>query len=172
MKNTKKIAINGFGRIGRAAFKIALENPKLKVVAINDLTDNSTLAHLLKYDSVYSIYQKEIKSDTQNLYIDGVKFPFLTEPDPAKLPWKKLDVDVVLECTGRFVKDGEAKAHIKAGAKKVVISAPVKGKGNKYTSCEYVLGQRCTIKDCKGNGIQADHEEAGYLFFHKYHVSD
>ncbi len=123
-----KVAINGFGRIGRAAFKIALTNPRLKVVALNDLTDNATLAHLLKYDSVYGLYEKEVSSDEKNLYIDGVKFPVFEEKEPEKLPWKKLDVDVVLECTGKFVKDGAAKAHLKAGAKKVILSAPAKGK--------------------------------------------
>ena len=128
MKNIKKIAINGFGRIGRAAFKNALGNSKLKVVGINDLTDNETLAHLLKYDSVYGIYDKEVSADKKNLFVDGVKYPVFGIAEPEKLPWKKLEVDVVLECTGRFVKDGAAKAHLKAGAKKVIISAPGKGK--------------------------------------------
>lgn len=137
MKNLKRIAINGFGRIGRTAFKAALGNSKLKVVAINDLTDNKTLAHLLKYDSVYGVYDKDVKSDSKNLYVDGTKFPVLSEPDPAKLPWKRFDVDVVLECTGFFTKDGEAKAHLKAGAKKVILSAPAKGKGNVPT---YLIG--------------------------------
>ncbi len=137
MKNVKKIAINGFGRIGRAVFKLALENPKLKVVAINDLTDTATLAHLLKYDSVYGVYDKEIKSDSKNIYVDKAKFSVSAEAEPAKLPWQKLEVDVVLECTGRFVKDGQAKAHLKAGAQKVILSAPAKGKGNIPT---YLMG--------------------------------
>jgi len=136
-KQQVKIAINGFGRIGRAAFKIALENPKLKVVAINDLEDNTTLAHLLKYDSVYGIYNKDVKSDNKNLIIDNTKFPVYTISDPTKLPWKKLDVDVVLECTGIFVKDGVAKAHLKVGAKKVILSAPAKGRGGVAT---YLIG--------------------------------
>ncbi len=132
-----RVAINGFGRIGRAAFKIALENPKLKIVAINDLTDNKTLAHLLKYDSVYRRYEKEVKFDDKNLYVDGVKYLVFAISDPNKLPWKKLNIDVVLECTGRFVKDGAAKAHLKAGAKKVILSAPAKGRGDVPT---YLIG--------------------------------
>ena len=132
-----RVAINGLGRIGRAVFKIALENPKIKIVAINDLTDNQTLAHLLKYDSVYGAYKKDVSSDKKNLYVDKAKYPVYALPEPVKLPWKKLNVDVVLECTGRFVKDGAARAHIKAGAKKVIISAPAKGKGNVPT---YLIG--------------------------------
>jgi len=110
-----KIAINGFGRIGRPTFRRILDNhPDLKVVAINDLTDNKTLTHLLKYDSVYGRYDKEITCD------------MLAEAEPEKLPWKKLGVDIVLECTGRFTDLEGAKKHIKAGAKKVIISAPAK----------------------------------------------
>jgi len=125
----KRIAINGFGRIGRAAFKIALANKKLEVVAINDLTDNQTLAHLLKYDTVYGIYDKKIASDENYLVVNGKKYPVYAQPKPAKLSWKKLKVDVVLECTGRFVKDNDAYTHIEAGAKRVIISAPAKGHG-------------------------------------------
>ncbi len=137
MPNKIRIAINGFGRIGRSAFKNALENSRLEVVAINDLTDNKTLAHLLKYDSVYGICNNKIDFNNQNLIIDNKKYPVYEIPDPTKLPWKKLKVDVVLECTGRFVKDGVAKAHLKAGAKKVIISAPAKGKGKVPT---YLIG--------------------------------
>ena len=129
-KQKIRVAINGFGRIGRAAFKIALNNPKIEVVALNDLTDNETLAHLLKYDSVYGVYDKKVSSDTKNLFIANKKYPVYEIADPAKLPWKKLKVDVVIESTGRFVKDEASKAHIKAGAKKVIISAPAKGKGD------------------------------------------
>jgi len=112
-----KIAINGFGRIGRPAFRRILDNhPDLEVVAINDLTDNATLAHLLKYDSIYGRYDKEITC------------AMLTEKEPEKLPWKKLEVDIVLECTGLFTDLEGAKLHLKAGAKKVIISAPGKEK--------------------------------------------
>jgi glyceraldehyde 3-phosphate dehydrogenase len=110
-----KIAINGFGRIGRPVFRRILDNhPDLEVVAINDLTDNATLNHLLKYDSIYGRYDKKINC------------VMLSEPEPEKLPWKKLGVDIVLECTGHFRKLEDAQKHIKAGAKKVIISAPAK----------------------------------------------
>ncbi|MFH1610747.1 MAG: type I glyceraldehyde-3-phosphate dehydrogenase [Patescibacteria group bacterium] len=131
-----RVAINGFGRIGRAVFKFLENDPKVRIVAINDLTDNTTLAHLFKYDSVFGKYTGEVNSDNKNIYVNGSKYPVFEIPDPSKLPWKKLDVDVVIEATGFFVKDGSAKAHIKAGAKKVVISAPAKG-GNVPT---YLIG--------------------------------
>ncbi|MFA6428002.1 MAG: type I glyceraldehyde-3-phosphate dehydrogenase [Candidatus Buchananbacteria bacterium] len=122
-----KIAINGFGRIGRAAFKIAHEQPGVKIVAINDLTDTKTLAHLLKYDTVYRNYVPAVNYDEKNIMIDQAKYPVYAIKDPALLPWGELGVDVVLECTGRFTKLEEASLHLKAGAKKVVISAPAKG---------------------------------------------
>ena len=132
-----KIAINGFGRIGRAAFKIAITNKKYQVVAINDLTDIKTLAHLLKYDSVYGIAPFKISSDAKNLIVNGKKYPISAEPDPTKLPWKRYKVDVVLECTGRFVKGEDAKKHLRAGAKKVILSAPAKSSNEIKT---FVLG--------------------------------
>ncbi|MGB3798685.1 MAG: type I glyceraldehyde-3-phosphate dehydrogenase [Lewinella sp.] len=121
-----KIAINGFGRIGRITLRNLLEKG-LDVVAINDLTDNATLAHLFKYDSVQGNFPGEVTSDDDNIYIDGKKIDALSQPDPSKLPWGDLDVDVVLECTGRFVDQEKAGLHLKAGAKKVLISAPAKG---------------------------------------------
>jgi len=122
-----KIAINGFGRIGRPVFRRILENhPDLKVVAINDLTDTETLAHLLKYDSVYGRYDRNISCDKDNIIVDGEKFRVFAESDPEKLAWKKLAVDIVLECTGIFTDLKGAEKHIKAGAKTVVISAPAK----------------------------------------------
>ncbi len=122
-----KIAINGFGRIGRPVFRRILENhPDLKVVAINDLADNKILAHLLKYDSIYGRYDKEIDFGEENITVDGKKFTVFSEKDPEKLPWKKLGVDIVLECTGFFRQLEDAKKHITAGAKKVIISAPCK----------------------------------------------
>ncbi len=126
-----RIAINGFGRIGRAALKIALERRDIEIVAINDLTDTKTLAQLLKYDSSYGIYDKTVKFDDTNLIINTRHIPVLAEKDPANLPWKKLDVDVVLECTGLFTDPTKARAHLSAGAKKVVLSAPAKGEGAK-----------------------------------------
>lgn len=147
---TARIAINGFGRIGRASLKIALEKKDVEIVAVNDLTNPRILAHLLKYDSAYGVYDKDIYVEEDGkkvrlednngekeffstigkenyLVVDGKKTKVLSEKDPTKLPWKELDVDCVLECTGRFTEDDAAKAHINAGAKKVVISAPTKG---------------------------------------------
>jgi len=124
-----KVAINGFGRIGRATFKAILERTKLEIVAINDLTDTKTLAHLLKYDSVYGKYDKEVSYTDKSLVIEGNNYPVFAEKDPANLPWKKLSVGVVIESTGRFTTIELASAHLKAGAKKVVISAPPKGGG-------------------------------------------
>jgi len=123
-----KIAINGFGRIGRAAFRRILEkHSDIEIVAINDLTNTKTLSHLLKYDSVYGKYGKDINSTDDSLVVDGNEFKILAEKDPSKLPWKKLGVDVVLECTGFFTSSKGSQKHITAGAKKVVISAPCKG---------------------------------------------
>ena len=146
---TARIAINGFGRIGRSSFRIAFEK-NIDITAINDLTNPRVLAHLLKYDTVYGTYDKEIwleedgkrinlednkgekdffdKKGTENyLVVEGKKTLVLSEKDPEKPPWKKLGIDVVLECTGKFVKDDTSLAHIRAGAKKVIVSAPVKG---------------------------------------------
>ncbi|MFA5020726.1 MAG: type I glyceraldehyde-3-phosphate dehydrogenase [Patescibacteria group bacterium] len=122
----KKIAINGFGRIGRAAFKIALKTKGAKIAAINDLVDTKTLAYLLKYDTVYGRYDRRVSYDAKNLIVDGQKIPVFAEKDPAKLPWKKLGVDVVLECTGIFDKKADLELHLRAGAKKAVLSAPAK----------------------------------------------
>lgn len=125
----KKIAINGFGRIGRLSFRIAFDNPEFEVVAVNDLTDTKTLAHLLKYDSNYGIYGKEVGSEGDSLVVDGKKVLVFAEKDPANLPWGDLGVDVVLECTGFFLDQEGAGKHLSAGAKKVVISAAGKGEG-------------------------------------------
>lgn len=124
-----KVAINGFGRIGRNAFKIAFARSDIDVVAINDLTDTKTLAHLLKHDSNYGLYDKKVDFDETHIIVDGEKIKVFAEKEPAKLPWKENHVDVVIESTGFFVKPELAKDHIKAGAKKVVISAPAKGEG-------------------------------------------
>jgi len=125
----KKIAINGFGRIGRISFRIAFDNPDLEIVAVNDLTDTKTLAHLLKYDSNYGVYDKEIGFDEENIIVDGKNIRVLAEKDPVNLPWRDLGVDVVLECTGFFLDSAGAGKHLAAGAKKVVISAAGKGEG-------------------------------------------
>ncbi|HSX27670.1 MAG TPA: type I glyceraldehyde-3-phosphate dehydrogenase [Patescibacteria group bacterium] len=125
-KMKTRVAINGFGRIGRNTFKIAFERADLEIVAINDLTDTPTLAYLLKHDSNYGNYDRDVKSDENHLIVNGQKIPVTAEKDPTKLPWKDLKVDVVIESTGRFTKSEDAGMHIKAGAKKVVISAPTK----------------------------------------------
>jgi len=122
-----KVAINGFGRIGRQFFAIAQDHPNLEVVGINDLTDPATLAHLYKYDSVYGVHPGEVGAGKDYLTVDGKKIKIFAEKDPSVLPWKKLGVDVVVESTGVFTDYVGASAHIKAGAKKVVISAPCKG---------------------------------------------
>lgn len=122
-----KIAINGFGRIGRNAFKVAFERPDLEIVAVNDLTDTRTLAHLLRHDSNYGTYQHEVGYDEKNLIVEGQKIKVLAEKEPANLPWKDLGVEIVIESTGLFTDPAKARAHVEAGAKKVVISAPVKG---------------------------------------------
>ncbi|MFA6981509.1 MAG: type I glyceraldehyde-3-phosphate dehydrogenase [Patescibacteria group bacterium] len=132
-----RIAINGFGRIGRAAFKIALEREDVEVVAINDLTDTKTLAYLLKFDSAYGTYHREVTFDENNIIVDKKNYPVYSEKEPQKLPWKDLNVDVVMECTGRFTKDNAAKAHVDAGAKKVIVSAPTSGEGDVQT---FLLG--------------------------------
>lgn len=136
-----RVAINGFGRIGRQAFKIALEKPEIEIVAINDLTEPKVLAHLLRHDSVYGNYGKKVESDDKHekvnsvsytvgtLVVDGKKYPIFAEKDPGALPWKDLNVDVVMESTGRFTDSEKAGSHLKAGAKKVIISAPAKDEG-------------------------------------------
>lgn len=126
-----KVAINGFGRIGRNALKILLDRRDVQVVAINDITDAKTLAHLLKHDSSYGTYDKKVSATEKSLIINTREIPVFAEKDPTNLPWGKLGVDVVIESTGFFTKPEDAKAHLVAGAKKVVISAPAKGEGAK-----------------------------------------
>ena len=129
---SKKIAINGFGRIGRNAFKLAFERDDIEVVAINDLTDKKTLAHLLKHDSTYGTYHHDVSYDENSIFVAGKQIRVLAERDPALLPWGEFRIDVVIEATGLFVQPEKARAHINAGAKKVVISAPAKGEGAKF----------------------------------------
>ncbi|TWH45182.1 type I glyceraldehyde-3-phosphate dehydrogenase [Sporomusa sp. KB1] len=123
---TIKIGINGFGRIGRNVLRVAVNNPKFEVVAVNDLTDAKTLAHLLKYDSVHGTMNAEVKAVDGGIEINGKLVKVLAEKDPAQLPWKAMGVDIVVESTGRFTEKDKAMAHITAGAKKVIISAPGK----------------------------------------------
>lgn len=121
-----RVAINGFGRIGRQVLQIALKNKGIEIVAINDLTDTKTLAHLLKYDSVYGRFSGRISCDERNLIINNKKIPCFAEKDPERLPWARLRVGIVAECTGFFEDRNGASKHLKAGAKKVLISAPAK----------------------------------------------
>lgn len=124
-----KVAINGFGRIGRTTAKVLLKKEGVEIVAINDLTDDKTLAHLFKYDSNYGTFSGEVKADEdgEHLVLGDKKIKTFAEKDPSKLPWAELEVDVVLECTGFFTDKESASAHITAGAKRVIISAPPKG---------------------------------------------
>lgn len=124
-----KLAINGFGRIGRNAFKIAFARDDLEIVAINDLTDTKTLAYLLKHDTNYGTYDKDVTYDDENIIVDGHKVKVLAVKDPVELPWKDMDVDVVIESTGFFTDKEGASKHITAGAKRVVISGPTKSDG-------------------------------------------
>lgn len=118
-----KIAINGFGRIGRPSFRLAFDSPELEVVAINDLSEVKALAHLLKHDSIYGSFKHSVKSSGNNLIVDNKEIPIFAEKDPINLPWKKLNVDLVLECTGHFNTQELAGKHLKAGAKRVLLSA-------------------------------------------------
>lgn len=120
------LAINGFGRIGRCALRVAWKNKAVRIVGINDLGSPEQLAYLLKYDSNYGTWNADIKAEAGAINIDGIKIPVFAEKEPAKLPWAKLQVDVVLECTGAFRTEAAASAHVMAGAKRVVISAPGK----------------------------------------------
>jgi glyceraldehyde 3-phosphate dehydrogenase len=153
-----KVAINGFGRIGRLAFRLMFGNPDFQIVAINDLTDAEQLAYLLKYDSSQGRYGKAVGFDGPDLVVEGVKIPVFAIKNPAELPWKKHNVDVVLECTGFFTSREAAQAHITAGARKVVISAPAKEKDvptivfgvneNSLTGSETILSAASCTTNC------------------------
>ena len=153
-----KVAINGFGRIGRLAFRLMFGNPEFEIVAINDLTDAQQLAYLLKYDSSQGRYAKEVSFEGTDLVVDGVKIPVYAMKNPVELPWKQHQVDVVLECTGFFTSREGAQAHITAGARKVVISAPAKEKDvptvvygvneNTLTGSETILSAASCTTNC------------------------
>lgn len=120
------VAINGFGRIGRVFFRCAFNHPNINIVAINDITDSKTLAHLLKYDSVHRRFPAEVKHDHDHLFVDGKEIKIFASKDPEQLPWKALDIDVVIESTGLFLDKASAQKHLNAGAKKIILSAPAK----------------------------------------------
>lgn len=150
-----KVGINGFGRIGREVFRVAFTNPEVEVVAVNDLTDSATLAHLLKYDSVHGTFPHEVEADGDCIVVDGKKVKVFASPDPAKIPWGEVGAEIVIESTGRFTEGAKAKAHLEAGAKKVIISAPAKGEDitivmgvneDKYVAAEHniISNASCT----------------------------
>lgn len=128
-----KVAINGFGRIGRAVFKAGIDDPEIEFVAINDLLSGEELSYLLKYDSVYGKFDKEVELKDGNLFIDGKEVKLLQEKDPTQLPWSEMGVDIACESTGIFRTKDEAAQHLEAGAKKVLISAPAKGEKDVVT---------------------------------------
>lgn len=143
-----RVAINGFGRIGRNTLKAALDQKlALDFIAVNDLTDTKTLAHLLQYDTSYGRYDKTVEHDNTNIIVDGKKICVLAEKDPSKLPWKELKIDVVIESTGRFTNKEDMTLHLQAGAKRVILSAPAKGGGVPT----YVLG--VNAEDMKGEAL-------------------
>ncbi len=132
-----RVAINGFGRIGRITFRKLMENKNMQVVAVNDITDSANLAHLLKYDTVHGQYPGEIEYNGDHFMVDGNKVLVFSQPDPAKLPWKDLQIDVVIESTGQFVTKEDAIQHVeKSGARKVIISAPAQGE---HDDVKYVV---------------------------------
>ena len=134
-----KVAINGFGRVGRMVLKAGMDDPEIEFVAINDLTDNHTLAHLFKYDSVHGRFKGKIEATESTIHINNQEIKTFAEKDPEKLPWKELDVDVVIEATGRFRSNTLAYKHVKAGAKKVLVSAPCGCDLNKEGVCEILI---------------------------------
>ena len=168
---TIKVGINGFGRIGRNAFRAAMANPALEIVAVNDLTDAETLAHLLKYDSIHGILGAEVKTEKDSIIVNGKAIKVLAERDPAALPWGALGIDVVVESTGRFTDADKAAAHIKAGAKKVIISAPAKGEDitivmgvneDKYDAAKHnIISNASCTTNCLAPMAKVIHENFG-----------
>lgn len=132
-----RIAINGFGRIGRCVFKAAFESPEIEVAVINDLMPIENAVYLLKFDTAYGVYNRDIRFEGSNILVDEKIIKYISEKETQNLPWGENNIDIVMECTGRLVKDGASKIHIQRGAKKVVISAPAKGSGDINT---YLMG--------------------------------
>lgn len=166
-----KVGINGFGRIGRNVFRAALGNPDVEIVAVNDLTDAKTLAHLLKYDSIHGTLNAEVKAEDGNIVVNGKTIKVLAEREPANLPWGSLGVEVVVESTGRFTDGEKAAAHLKAGAKKVIISAPAKGEDitivmgvnhDKYDAAKHnVISNASCTTNCLAPFAKVLHENFG-----------
>lgn len=168
---TIKVGINGFGRIGRLVFRAGFGHPDLEIVAVNDLTDAKTNAHLLKYDSVHGIYERDIQAKDNSIVVDGKEVKVLAYRDPAELPWKDLGVDIVVESTGFFTKAEDAKKHLSAGAKKVVISAPAKNEDitvvmgvnqDKYDpKTHHILSNASCTTNCLAPLAKVIHEKFG-----------
>ena len=165
-----KVAINGFGRIGRLTFRNLLQNENVEVVAINDLTDNDTLAHLLKYDSAHGRFPGEVSVEGESITVNGQKIAALSERDPEKLPWGDMGVDIVLESTGIFRDEAGAGKHLTAGAKKVIISAPAKGgiktvvlgvNDDTLTGEEKILSNASCTTNCLAPMAKVLHESFG-----------
>lgn len=181
-----RIAINGFGRIGRITTRILLERNDVELVAVNDLTDTKTLAHLFKYDSVHGVYKGEVGHDADSLQIDGNVIKAFSEKDPSALPWAKLGIDVVIECTGLFLTREKASGHLKAGAKKVVLSAPAKEEGirtvvlgvneDKLDGNEDIVSNASCTTNCAAPMVQVVQElcdiESGYITTVHAYTSD
>ncbi|MBK9061120.1 MAG: type I glyceraldehyde-3-phosphate dehydrogenase [Flavobacteriales bacterium] len=181
-----RIAINGFGRIGRITTRILLERNDVELVAVNDLTDTKTLAHLFKYDSVHGVYKGEVGHDADSLQIDGNVIKAFSEKDPSALPWAKLGIDVVIECTGLFLTREKASGHLKAGARKVVLSAPAKEEGirtvvlgvneDKLDGNEDIVSNASCTTNCAAPMVQVVQElcdiESGYITTVHAYTSD
>ena len=181
-----RIAINGFGRIGRITTRILLERNDVELVAVNDLTDTKTLAHLFKYDSVHGVYKGEVGHDADSLQIDGNVIKAFSEKDPSALPWAKLGIDVVIECTGLFLTREKASGHLKAGARKVVLSAPAKEEGirtvvlgvneDKLDGNEDIVSNASCTTNCAAPRVQVVQElcdiESGYITTVHAYTSD
>ncbi len=166
-----RIAINGFGRIGRLVFRAGYKNKDVEFVAVNDLADAKTLAHLLKYDSIHGTLNAEVKSTPNAIIVDGKEMKAFAVRDPETLPWRDLGVDVVLESTGRFTDRDGAEKHLKAGAKKVVISAPAKGPDVTFVfgvnpqdydkSKHHIISMGSCTTNCLAPIVKILHEEFG-----------
>lgn len=168
-----KVGINGFGRIGRNVFRAALKNPDIEVVAVNDLTDANTLAHLLKYDSVHGRLDAEVSVNGNNLVVNGKEIIVKAERDPENLAWGEIGVDIVVESTGRFTKREDAAKHLEAGAKKVIISAPAKNEDitivmgvnqDKYDpKAHHVISNASCTTNCLAPFAKVLHEQFGIV---------
>src|SRR5690606_27574194 len=184
--STIRIAISGSGRIGRTTARMLLQRDDVELVAVNDLTDTRTLAHLFKYDSIHGVYPGEVGHDAETLHIGGKQVKAFAEKDPAALPWSKLGIDVVVESTGIFLTREKASAHLKAGARKVVLSAPAKEEGIKTVvlgvnedlldGTEDIISNASCTTNCAAPMVQVIHElcdiESGFITTVHAYTSD